>query len=48
MLRKSDKVDAVFIIFENEIIGTPPAVEAWRACTNNYKCSGGVVIYAIT
>ncbi len=27
MLRKSDKVDAVFIIFENEIIRTPPVVE---------------------
>ncbi len=30
LLRKSDKVDGVFIIFENEIIGTPPAVELAR------------------
>ncbi len=46
MLRKSDNVDAVFIILENGIIRTPPAEDACRACTNNYKCSGGVVIAA--
>ncbi len=44
---KSYKVDAVFIILENEIIGTPPGLEAQFPATNKYKLSGGVVIAAI-
>ncbi len=38
LLRKSDKVDGVFIIFENEIIGTPPAIpDGALACTKKHK-----------
>ncbi len=44
---QSDKVDAVFIILENEIIGTPPAKMHDATGTNKYKLSGGVVIAAM-
>ncbi len=43
VLRILTNVGAVFIILENEIIGTPPATEfGTLAPTKNYKLSGGV------
>ncbi len=46
MLRKSDKVDAVFIIFENEIIGTPPAIDLGTLAPMNINSLREFVIVA--